>query len=126
MIRFGTPLVRSRNGIAGNQRPLVRVRVVEVLVFLLIGPRLVRVLAPGGAIALASVAGIIRWTVPAFTTSPLLLAFVQPLHGFTEIRWYHSLGFLRLCVLRAARTAIRVTVLSRYEVEVSRIRDPML
>ena len=55
----------------------------EVLVFLLIGPRLVRMLGPGGAITLAAVAGIIRWTVAAFTTSPILLAFVQPLHGFT-------------------------------------------
>jgi MFS transporter, PPP family, 3-phenylpropionic acid transporter len=55
----------------------------EVLVFLLIGPRLVRLLAPGGAIAIAAVAGVIRWSVAAFTTSPVLLAFVQPLHGFT-------------------------------------------
>ncbi len=55
----------------------------EVLVFLLIGPRLVRLFAPGGAIALAAAAGAIRWTVAAFTTSPVLLAFVQPLHGFT-------------------------------------------
>ena len=55
----------------------------EVLVFLLIGPRLVRLFAPGGAIALAAVAGIIRWTVAAFTTSPAILAFMQPLHGFT-------------------------------------------
>ena len=55
----------------------------EVLVFLLIGPRLVRLLAPGGAIALAAVAGIIRWTVAAFTTAPVILAFIQPLHGFT-------------------------------------------
>jgi PPP family 3-phenylpropionic acid transporter len=55
----------------------------EVLVFLLIGPRLVRVLAPGGAMALAAIAGIIRWTVAAFTTSPIILAFIQPLHGFT-------------------------------------------
>ena len=55
----------------------------EVLVFLLIGPQLVRVLAPGGAMAVAAVAGVARWTVAAFTTSPILLAFVQPLHGFT-------------------------------------------
>ena len=55
----------------------------EVLVFLLIGPRLIRVLAPGGAIALAAAAGVIRWTVAAFTASPVILAFVQPLHGFT-------------------------------------------
>ena len=55
----------------------------EVLVFLLIGPRLIRLFAPGGAIALAAVAGVIRWTVAAFTTSPVILAFIQPLHGFT-------------------------------------------
>ena len=53
----------------------------EVLVFLLIGPRLIRLFAPGGAIALAAVAGVIRWTVAAFT--PVILAFIQPLHGFT-------------------------------------------
>ena len=40
-------------------------------------------LDPGGAITLAAVAGVIRWSVAAFTTSPVLLAFVQPLHGFT-------------------------------------------
>ena len=55
----------------------------EVLVFLVIGPRLVRLLTPGGAMAVAAVAGIVRWTVAAFTTSPVILAFVQPLHGFT-------------------------------------------
>jgi MFS transporter, PPP family, 3-phenylpropionic acid transporter len=55
----------------------------EVVVFLLIGPRLVRLLAPGGAMALAAVAGVIRWTVASFTTSPVILAFIQPLHGFT-------------------------------------------
>ena len=51
--------------------------------FLLIGPRLVRLLTPGGAMAVAAVAGIVRWTVADFTSSPVILAFVQPLHGFT-------------------------------------------
>ena len=55
----------------------------EVVVFLLFGPRLVRLLTPGGAMALAAIAGVIRWTVAAFTTSPIILAFIQPLHGFT-------------------------------------------
>jgi MFS transporter, PPP family, 3-phenylpropionic acid transporter len=55
----------------------------EVLVFLWIAPRLVRVLAPGGAMTMAAVAGIIRWTVAASTTSPVILAFIQPLNGFT-------------------------------------------
>jgi PPP family 3-phenylpropionic acid transporter len=55
----------------------------EVVVFLAIGPRLVRLFGPGGACALAAGAGVIRWTVVAFTTSPALLGFVQPLHGLT-------------------------------------------
>ena len=53
----------------------------EVLVFLLIGPRLIRQIGPGGACALAAGAGVIRWSVLAFTTSPILLGLVQPLHG---------------------------------------------
>ena len=55
----------------------------EVVVFLLIGPRLVRLIGPGGACALAAGAGVIRWTVVAFTTDPVLLGLVQPLHGLT-------------------------------------------
>jgi PPP family 3-phenylpropionic acid transporter len=55
----------------------------EILVFLMLGPRLLRLLAPGGACALAAGAGVVRWTVAAFTTSPLLLGAVQPLHGLT-------------------------------------------
>ena len=55
----------------------------EVLVFLLIGPRLLRLLSPGGACALAAAAGAVRWTIVAFTTSPFALGLVQPLHGLT-------------------------------------------
>jgi PPP family 3-phenylpropionic acid transporter len=55
----------------------------EVVVFLVIGPRLVRLIRPGDACALAAGAGVVRWTVVAFTTSPALLGFVQPLHGLT-------------------------------------------
>ena len=55
----------------------------EVVVFLLIGPWLVRWIGPSGSMALAAGAGILRWTVAAFTTSPGLLAFIQPLHGLT-------------------------------------------
>ena len=33
--------------------------------------------------AVAAVAGIARWTVAAFTTSPIILGFIQPLHGLT-------------------------------------------
>ena len=55
----------------------------EVLVFLWLGPRLFRRMSAGGACALAAVAGVIRWSVLACTTSPILLAVVQPLHGIT-------------------------------------------
>ena len=55
----------------------------EVVVFLLIGPWIVRLFGPGGACALAAGAGIVRWTVAAFTTDPVLLSLVQPLHGLT-------------------------------------------
>jgi PPP family 3-phenylpropionic acid transporter len=36
-----------------------------------------------GAAALAAVAGIIRWSIAGVTTSVLLLAMIQPLHGLT-------------------------------------------
>jgi PPP family 3-phenylpropionic acid transporter len=55
----------------------------EVVVFLLIGPRLIRRIAPSGACALAAGAGVVRWSVLACTTSPFLLGLAQPLHGFT-------------------------------------------
>ena len=56
----------------------------EVVVFLLIGPRIVRLIGPSGACALAAGAGVIRWTVAAFTTAPRsCLGLVQPLHGLT-------------------------------------------
>lgn len=57
--------------------------VAEVIVFILIGPRLVDTLGPGGAAAIASMAAILRWTVMAFSTNPGALAIVQPLHGVT-------------------------------------------
>jgi PPP family 3-phenylpropionic acid transporter len=55
----------------------------EVVVFLLIGPWIVRLLGPGAACALAAGAGVVRWTVVAFTTDPDFLTLVQPLHGLT-------------------------------------------
>ena len=55
----------------------------EVLIFLLIGPRLLRVLKPTGALACAALCGLLRWGVMAQTTELAALALVQPLHGFT-------------------------------------------
>lgn len=57
--------------------------VAEVLVFFLIGPRLVDRLGPHGAAAIASLAAVVRWIVMAFSTDPAALAIVQPLHGLT-------------------------------------------
>jgi PPP family 3-phenylpropionic acid transporter len=55
----------------------------EVLVFFFVGPALLARLTPAGAIALAALAGILRWTVLALTSDLVALALVQPLHGFT-------------------------------------------
>lgn len=55
----------------------------EVIVFFLIGPRLVTWTGPAGAAAIAAGAGILRWVVMALTTDPVALILVQPLHGLT-------------------------------------------
>ncbi|MER8583016.1 MFS transporter [Mesorhizobium sp. M1423] len=55
----------------------------EVVVFVVVGPILLRRLGVAGAAALAAVAGILRWVVEAETAVIWMLAFVQPLHGIT-------------------------------------------
>ncbi len=55
----------------------------EVLVFFVIGPALVTRLTPAGALAVAALAGMLRWAVMAQTTEVIALALVQPLHGIT-------------------------------------------
>jgi PPP family 3-phenylpropionic acid transporter len=79
----------------------------EVVVFLLIGPWLIRRVGPSGSMALAAGAGVLRWTIAAFTTSPELLAFIQPLHGLTFALFH--LAAIRLIVavapVRLAATA---------------------
>ena len=55
----------------------------EVAVFFALGPALIRRLTPAGAIALAALAGMLRWAVMAQTSEVLALALVQPLHGVT-------------------------------------------
>jgi MFS transporter, PPP family, 3-phenylpropionic acid transporter len=55
----------------------------EVFVFFVIGPALVARLTPAGALAIASLAGMLRWAVMAQTTDVIALALVQPLHGIT-------------------------------------------
>src|SRR5262245_8583489 len=55
----------------------------EVVVFFVIGPALVTRLTPAGALATASLAGMLRWTVMAQTTDIMALTLIQPLHGIT-------------------------------------------
>jgi PPP family 3-phenylpropionic acid transporter len=55
----------------------------EVLVFFVIGPALVTRLTPAGALAIATLAGMLRWAVMAQTSDVMALALVQPLHGIT-------------------------------------------
>jgi PPP family 3-phenylpropionic acid transporter len=55
----------------------------EVLVFFVVGPALVTRLTPAGALAIAALAGTLRWAVMAQTTDVIALALVQPLHGIT-------------------------------------------
>jgi PPP family 3-phenylpropionic acid transporter len=57
--------------------------IAEVAVFFFAGPALVARLGPGGAIALAALAGVLRWGVMAESASALAAALVQPLHGAT-------------------------------------------
>jgi MFS transporter, PPP family, 3-phenylpropionic acid transporter len=55
----------------------------EVVVFLLIGPWLVRTMRPAGAIVVAALAGAARWSVAAVTVDVTALFLIQPLHGLT-------------------------------------------
>jgi MFS transporter, PPP family, 3-phenylpropionic acid transporter len=55
----------------------------EVFVFFVVGPALVKRLTPAGALAMAALAGMLRWTVAAQTTDVIALGLVQPLHGIT-------------------------------------------
>jgi len=55
----------------------------EVAVFFALGPRLIARLTPAGAIALAALAGVVRWAVMAQSAALPALILVQPLHGLT-------------------------------------------
>ena len=55
----------------------------EVVVFLLLGPPLLRRLGPAGALMLCAAAGVLRWSVEAVTAWAPAMALVQPLHGLT-------------------------------------------
>jgi MFS transporter, PPP family, 3-phenylpropionic acid transporter len=55
----------------------------EVMVFFLIGPAVLNRFGARGAAALAAAAGIMRWSIAAMTSSVMVLAILQPLHGLT-------------------------------------------
>jgi len=55
----------------------------EVIVFVFVGPALVRQFGVRGAAILAASAGVVRWSIAGVTTSVLLLSLLQPLHGLT-------------------------------------------
>ena len=55
----------------------------EVIMFLLVGPALLNRFGARGAAVLAAAAGILRWSIVGMTNSVMVLATLQPLHGFT-------------------------------------------
>jgi MFS transporter, PPP family, 3-phenylpropionic acid transporter len=55
----------------------------EVVVFVVVGPTLLRWLGPAGSAALAASAGIVRWSVTTVTAWLPAMALVEPLHGLT-------------------------------------------
>jgi MFS transporter, PPP family, 3-phenylpropionic acid transporter len=55
----------------------------EVVVFVVVGPTLLRWLGPAGSAALAASAGVVRWSVTAVTAWLPAMALVEPLHGLT-------------------------------------------
>src|SRR5271166_105958 len=66
----------------------------EVLVFLLVGPWLLKVLGSTGALALGAGAAVARWGVLAQTAHVTALAAIEPLHGLTFALFH--LGCMRI------------------------------
>lgn len=73
--------------------------IAEVAVFLLIGPLIIDRWGPQIAILIAASAGILRWTVMSGSTEVVVLAAVQPLHGFTFALAH--LAFMRVIAVSA-------------------------
>ena len=86
----------------------------EVIVFFALGPRLIARLTPAGAIALAALAGVLRWTVMAQTAALPALVLVQPLHGITfallHLACMRLIGGVVPAGLEATAQAIYATV----------------
>ncbi|MBV8651764.1 MAG: MFS transporter, partial [Alphaproteobacteria bacterium] len=67
--------------------------VAEIVVFLLLGRRLLDLMGPAGAASLAAAAGVVRWAVMAETAEVSAMMMIEPLHGF-------SFGLLHLACMR--------------------------
>ena len=55
----------------------------EVVMFFLLGPWLLARLQPAHAMAIAALAGAVRWFISALTVDLSALVLIQPLHGVT-------------------------------------------
>jgi MFS transporter, PPP family, 3-phenylpropionic acid transporter len=55
----------------------------EVVIFLVIGPRLINQIGPSRAMMLAATAGAIRWSVMALTADVAAMSLIEPLHGLS-------------------------------------------
>ncbi|WP_253075363.1 MFS transporter [Bradyrhizobium sp. 149] len=75
----------------------------EVFVFLLVGPAMLDRFGARAAAVLAAAAGVVRWCVAGLTSSVLLLAMIQPLHGLT-------FALLHLACMRLMRAVVPITI----------------
>jgi MFS transporter, PPP family, 3-phenylpropionic acid transporter len=74
----------------------------EIVVFLLIGPWLLRRITPPEAMAIAALAAALRWSVMSQISSVAVLALIQPLHGITFALLH--LACMRVIVLVTPRS----------------------
>jgi MFS transporter, PPP family, 3-phenylpropionic acid transporter len=75
----------------------------EVIVFLFVGPWLLRRIGTRRAAVVAALAGIVRWSVAGLTTSVWMLSLVQPLHGLT-------FALLHLACMRMMSSVVPINV----------------
>ncbi|MCK1579521.1 MFS transporter [Bradyrhizobium sp. 168] len=75
----------------------------EVFVFLLVGPAVLDRFGARAAAVLAAAAGVVRWCVAGLTSSVLLLAMIQPLHGLT-------FALLHLACMRLMRAVVPISI----------------
>jgi MFS transporter, PPP family, 3-phenylpropionic acid transporter len=71
----------------------------EVVVFFVVGPRIVERLGPALTIAIAAIAGAARWSISALTLDLAAIMLIQPLHGVT-------FGLLHLACMRLLANSV--------------------